>query len=388
MLLHIEAIEQAGGYDPWYWLDNSDACMINRLHAHGKSVLVAGDICIDHDFSMKNMNDSMSPQRYRNSLLAESALWDTTMSRLGGWERTIRLVLRLGKHLARHDNPELQRITWSFVWMRLFRSRRYRNQCWHEGTRKHLGDRLEATALELRPPKISVCMAAYNGAEYIAEQLKSILNQLRPWDEVVIVDDCSIDGTVRVIETFHDCRIRLLRNSVNMGVVANYEKALRCASGDILMLSDDDDVWIEGKVRKYLEAFHRDPTISIVSSQIQVIDGEGKPADDINLTRAGNFHSGFWQNIYRNHYQGSNMAIRSSLLKRIIPFPVRPIFLHDVWIGTRNSLTGGKTAYLKEPLLLYRRHGHNVSRRLSRTRQIRQRIALLWAHLVRMMDTC
>jgi glycosyltransferase involved in cell wall biosynthesis len=384
-LVNIGALEQAGGYDPWFWLDNSDACMFSRLHAYGKSVLVAGDISVDHDFSMKNMSDRMSPQRYRNILLAESALWDTTMSWLAGCERTLRLVLRLGRHWMRHDNPELQRTTWAFLWMRLFRSRRYRIQSWREATREHLGESLEATAVKPRESKISVCMAAYNGADYIAEQLRSILSQLRSWDEVVIVDDCSEDGTVGVIENMHDNRIRLLRNSLNRGVVATFEKALRCATGDILMLSDDDDIWVEGKVRKYIEAFEKEPTASIVSSQIQLIDGEGKPFEDLDLTRAGKFVPGFWQNVCKNHYQGSNMAIRSSLLKEILPFPVRPSFQHDVWIGTRNDLTGGKTVFLEEPLLLYRRHGRNVSRRLSRMKQIRQRLELLWAHLAHVL---
>ena len=82
-----------------------------------------------------------------------------------------------------------------------------------------------------------------------------------------------------------------------------------------------------------------------------------------------------------NHYQGSAMAIRASLLGRVLPFPERKAFLHDAWIGTRNELLGGKVAFVDEDLLYYRRHFQNASRTKSLLRQIHTRIDLLLAHL-------
>jgi hypothetical protein len=83
-----------------------------------------------------------------------------------------------------------------------------------------------------------------------------------------------------------------------------------------------------------------------------------------------------------NHYQGSAMAIRASLLGRVLPFPARKSFLHDAWIGTRNDLLGGKVAYLDEDLLFYRRHGNNASSTKSLLRQIHTRVDLLLAHIL------
>lgn len=82
-----------------------------------------------------------------------------------------------------------------------------------------------------------------------------------------------------------------------------------------------------------------------------------------------------------NHYQGSAMAIRASLLGRVLPFPARKSFLHDAWIGTRNELLGGKVAFVDEDLLYYRRHFHNASRTKSLLRQIHTRVDLLLAHM-------
>jgi GT2 family glycosyltransferase len=381
-MIRVDALEQIGGYDAWFWLDNSDAQMFHRLHMHGKLVYVAGNIQIGHDFSMKHMNERMSDERYRNVLTAESAFWDMEMNWLAGCERTLRLALRQLKHAMYKDRSELRRISWEFLWMRLFWSKKCRIQRWREASMGHLGDALESTALRPRKIKISVCMAAYNGEKFIGAQLSSILSQLGLQDEVVIVDDCSTDNTIKRIQALNDGRIRLIQHTVNQGVVATFEQALRSATGDILFLSDDDDIWDQNKVKRYVDVFEARPEVQIVTSRIRLIDEEGTPIINERITRKGRFIPGFWNNVYKNHYQGSAMAIRASLLGRVFPFPLRPAFLHDVWIGTRSDLTGGTTAFIEEELLFYRRHNGNYSRRLSLWKQLRVRAELLLAHAV------
>jgi glycosyltransferase involved in cell wall biosynthesis len=231
-----------------------------------------------------------------------------------------------------------------------------------------------------KEPKISVCLAAFNGGKYIEIQLRSILSQLDTGDEVVIVDDCSHDDTVARIRGMQDARIHLIQHTANQGVVATVEDALRRATGDILFLSDDDDIWAENKVKRYLEVFHTSLDVQVVASRVRLIDDDGNPYIDDRIIRKGEFFAGFWRNVYKNHYQGSAMAIRASLLEQVLPFPVRPAFLHDVWIGTRNAIAGGKTAFIEEELLFYRRHSNNFSRHLSPWNQLRWRVELLWAH--------
>jgi glycosyltransferase involved in cell wall biosynthesis len=177
-----------------------------------------------------------------------------------------------------------------------------------------------------------------------------------------------------------DRRIHLIQHTANQGVVATVEDALRLAKGDILFLSDDDDIWAETKVRRFLEVFHDSSDVQIVTSRVRLIDENGNPYTDDRITRKGHFFAGFWWNVYKNHYQGSAMAIRASLLEQVLPFPVQPAFLHDAWIGTRNAIVGGKTAFIEEELLFYRRHSNNFSRRLSPWNQLRVRVELLWAH--------
>ncbi len=380
-MLSVAALKQLGGYDPRFWLDNSDAMVFSKLHEHGKRVYVAGNIQVEHEFSMKDMQRRMSPERYRNALLAETAFWDLRMSRAAGWERTLRLALRLVKQWWRKDSAEMRRITWQGLTRRLFTSRKKRIAAWNLATQKHV--RFELTETATTPElKVSVCMAAYNGGAFVEPQLQSILAQLRPQDEVVIVDDGSTDDTLDRIAQIGDERVRILKHGHNAGVVATFEDALRLASGTILFLSDDDDVWAPTKVQQFLDAFENDPDVGIVQSRVRMIDESDRPMLDSRINRYGRFAPGFWRNLFMNHYQGSAMALRASLLGRVLPIPVSKWFLHDVWIGTRNDLVGGKFVFIDEDLLFYRRHGNNASRAKTPLDKIRTRTELILAHFL------
>ena len=381
-MLRVDALRQIGGYDPRFWLDDSDAMIFSKLHQHGKRVYVAGDIQLDHEFSMKDMQRRMSAARYQNALFAETAFWDLRMNRMAGWERTLRLMVRLAKHWMRGDSAELRRITWRALVRRLFTSKRRRIEEWMRAREARVQG---VPGRAMHQARISVCMAAYNGGPFVEAQLESILSQLKPNDEVVVVDDGSKDDTVQRIEQLGDRRMRLLRHQRNAGVVATFEDALRSATGEILFLSDDDDLWAPSKVSRFMEVFANRSDVEIVSSRVRMMDENGRPLPDSRINREGRFARGFWRNLYMNHYQGSAMAIRTSMLGRVLPFPVGRSFLHDAWIGTRNELLGGKTFFIDEDLLFYRRHSNNASQTKSLLRKLETRVDLLLAHLMHAM---
>lgn len=139
-LLRTAALQQAGGYDPWFWLDDSDHFMFQRLHRLGKRVLVAGEVRVEHDFSMMDLRNRVSVARYRNVLLAETAFWDLEMNWLAGMARLARLVVRLVKHLRRNDPVELRRETVEFLKRRLLWSRRRRLRAWQRETLERFPD--------------------------------------------------------------------------------------------------------------------------------------------------------------------------------------------------------------------------------------------------------
>lgn len=204
--------------------------------------------------------------------------------------------------------------------------------------------------------KVSVAMATYNGEKFLKEQLDSILKN--PVDEVVISDDDSTDKTRDIIKSYKDKRIKLI-SGPKQGVKQNFANAIKHASGDIIFLSDQDDIWENDKVEKVLAVFDSDPELMLVTHDAKILTMENnKIADTSNMERL-KARSGYYENILRNTYTGCCMAIKSDLKKYILPIP-NNIEMHDQWIGVI-ACKYGKDTMIKNKLITYRRHGNNVS---------------------------
>lgn len=206
--------------------------------------------------------------------------------------------------------------------------------------------------------KISVCMATYNGERFIHEQLASIVGQLSNDDEIIVVDDVSSDRTLAIVENFRDPRIRIVQQERNSGVIKTFNRALEAASGDIVFLADQDDIWRADKVSMVKEKFLASPELSLVLSDSFIIDADGNVTAESRFKNT-KFHPGAVQNFIRNQYLGCAMAFRRSILRYCLPFPA-DIPMHDMWIGIVNQLVG-KTGFIDEPLMSYRRHDSNAS---------------------------
>lgn len=227
---------------------------------------------------------------------------------------------------------------------------------------------------------ISVCMATYEGEKYIEEQINSILPQLSIEDELIISDDGSRDQTLSIIQNYmnEDARIRLLAGP-NKGVVANFEHAIEHSRGDIIFLADQDDVWLPSKVQRIKEFFDQNLMIDLVVSDLMIVDEQLEILEHSYFTYR-NVQVGFIHNIIKNKYIGAGMAFRKSFKERALPIP-KQVPMHDMWLGIL-AAKQKKSALLKEPLTLYRRHGDNVSAintQASVSQQLKWRIALIYA---------
>ncbi|EPD86723.1 hypothetical protein HMPREF1529_00252 [Microbacterium sp. oral taxon 186 str. F0373] len=188
------------------------------------------------------------------------------------------------------------------------------------------------------PVRVSVCMATYNGARFVVEQLRSILSELEADDEVVIVDDASTDDTVVRIRSLADDRIHLVSQDSNRGYVRTFEHALSLARGDILMLSDQDDVWIPGRRALFVEAL----AIHRAAASNLVILGSGAPVPSPVSGRPWRLPpDGAERGAVRSlrvlagiqPYYGCAMAVRRDLVSSILPFPAFLHESHDLWIA-------------------------------------------------------
>ncbi|MCM1321740.1 MAG: glycosyltransferase [Bacteroides sp.] len=197
----------------------------------------------------------------------------------------------------------------------------------------------------------SICIAIYNGEKYIKDQLESILPQIKDDDEIIISDDGSTDKTIEIIGSYKDKRIRLVFNKREHGIKNNFFNALKNARGDIIFLSDQDDVWFPEKYAKMI-AYLKNYTLvhhnsELTNSKLNLL---GK-----TLYEVCHNHCGFFYNLKKNTYYGSHMAFHSSLLKYALPFPKTNEIGHDVWLGFVAMVTGN-VLFIDEKLMFYRRN--------------------------------
>jgi len=202
---------------------------------------------------------------------------------------------------------------------------------------------------------ISVCMATKNGAKYIGEQIDSILSQLAADDELIISDDHSTDETRTIIAGYNDIRIKLFINTNVNGVVRNFENALRQASGEIIFLADQDDVWMSDKISTMKrELLSHDVVISDCS-----VANDALEIFQPSFFAMNNSGKGIIRNIIKNSYMGCCMAFTRKVLEKALPFPSN-IPMHDMWIGLIGEMNYDVT-FLDMPLVYYRRHQRNAS---------------------------
>ena len=127
--------------------------------------------------------------------------------------------------------------------------------------------------------KVSVAIPTRNGSRYLPETFSSILSQSRLPDELVISDDASQDNSVEIAEEFSRTApfpIKILAHAPS-GITANYLNALASTTGDIIVFSDQDDVWLHNKLERIEQTFRSSEEIAIVSSDSSIVDAELHP---------------------------------------------------------------------------------------------------------------
>lgn len=215
--------------------------------------------------------------------------------------------------------------------------------------------------------RFSICMATYNGEAYLRPQIDSILCELGPDDEVVVVDDCSRDGTVAMLEARGDPRIRLVRNNRNLGAVKSFERAILLARGDVLFLADQDDVWEPGRMTVMVDALTQAGGMLVVSNYSE-IDRQGRPVtrpDAIPPLRATHLTGPLRKRLDllrgKANYYGCAMAFTRDFAAVAAPFP-DGIECHDLWLAALAIRHDG-IVHLEQSTLRRRLHGSNLSLR-------------------------
>ncbi len=205
-------------------------------------------------------------------------------------------------------------------------------------------------------PLISIVMATYNGEKYLREQVDSLLAQSYPSLEFVFVDDASSDASLAILQEYalRDSRIRFISNPVNQGLLATFETGIRASKGEMIALSDQDDVWMPEK-------------ISLLAG---AIDSHSLIYADSALTNAAGTVTGKFSD--RNHLcdyptalhyvfgtkaMGHAMLFKREIIDIALPFP--DYVGHDYILGFAAAALKG-VSYFPATLVNYRQHSSNT----------------------------
>ena len=125
--------------------------------------------------------------------------------------------------------------------------------------------------------KISIITPAWNSEKYIVDTIKSVQNQTYTNWEMIIVDDCSIDNTFKIVEniTKIDPRVKILKQKVNSGAAKARNRSLKEATGRFIAYLDADDIWKPDKLEKQVN-FMKEKRCFFSCTSYEVINDEGK----------------------------------------------------------------------------------------------------------------
>jgi glycosyltransferase involved in cell wall biosynthesis len=225
---------------------------------------------------------------------------------------------------------------------------------------------------------LSIALCTYNGAVYLKEQLESLAAQTRPPDELVISDDHSTDDTPSLIEEFAATAgfpVRLSVNESNLGTAKNFEKAIDLCLGDVILLSDQDDIWHSDKLESVERIFEAKPQLSLVFSNAELVDETLRLFDETLFDRL--HFNGRKQRMVRsgraldvqlreNLVCGCTVAFRANLKELVLPISGDGPLVHDGWIVLLIA-AAGEIDFINRPLLKYRQHSAQQSR-VTKTR--------------------
>jgi len=216
-----------------------------------------------------------------------------------------------------------------------------------------------------RKPLVSFIVLSYNYERYIEKTIKSILEQTVQDFEIVVVDDCSKDHSVNVISGFDDPRIRILRNEINMGGAASYNRAISAAQGEWLVNLDADDWIAPNKLERQLNSALANPRLEIIGTYVSVCDRDGLPhAQATSLEAIINQPHDFdlldtW--IGTNHLCRSSTMVRHAAHLRIGLDDENMVRAPDYELWTRALRDGCRFAVIPEVLTFIRLHSDGVT---------------------------
>lgn len=208
---------------------------------------------------------------------------------------------------------------------------------------------------------ISVALCTYNGSQFLQRQLDSIAAQIRLPDELIVCDDGSNDATLSILENFianAPFPVYIHRNPSNLGVSGNFCKAIKLCHGDLIALSDQDDIWQPDKLLRAQSMIQqcKVPAVTLYCSRLQYVNANQDVIGWSPVPHITDFSNAIVENIAT----GCSVVFGKEIRRLILLGDPNNMLMHDWWAYLVASAFG-QVIYDTTPNVLYRQHGGNVA---------------------------
>lgn len=220
--------------------------------------------------------------------------------------------------------------------------------------------------MSVEDPQISVIMSVYNTESYLRDAIDSILNQTFSDFELLIIDDCSSDSSVDIIESYTDPRVRLLKNKENMGIVKISNHGLREARGEFIARLDSDDLAMPTRLEKQISILKQHPETALVASLYDCIDSSGKQQWTHDYWHPSPEEI-FYTLIFNNCIAHSCVMYKKSTVQAINGYDEDLVYCDDWDLWFRLAQIG-KVEMIPETLCKWRDHSTSIQKRLNDAR--------------------
>lgn len=206
-------------------------------------------------------------------------------------------------------------------------------------------------------PAVTVLMPAFNAERFISSSIRSVLAQDFPDFELLVIDDGSTDETARMVESFRDDRIRLLRHESNRGLVATLNEGLSEAKGTWVARHDADDLSRKDRITRQLAFLRENPEDLIVASEARLIDERNRTRGILRLPRAR--HQLRWDLCFRNPIPHSSVMMHRKKILEVFGGYPQSAASEDYALWSRVAASN-RIGLIKRPLVDYRIHSSSI----------------------------
>lgn len=215
----------------------------------------------------------------------------------------------------------------------------------------------------MKQPRVTVLMAVYNGEAYLRDAIDSVINQTFKDFEFLIIDDGSTDTSLKIIQSYSDPRIKLVRNRRNMRIIYTLNRGLRLAKGDYIARMDADDIAFLDRLDKQVSFMDENPDIGISGTWTRIF--ANSKIISKTIAEPVSHEEIRCKLLFSNSFQHPSVIIRRAFLEKYdLRFDDKFLHVEDYELWVRASMKF-RLANIPKVLLYYRYHGSQIGRRFE-----------------------